>query len=633
MSYESLKHQIYKAQELWDFASMDRLYKNNLDSYKEAKSDYAKFLYNTAQLKKLHGILKDSSELESFSKIKEKLEIIFNAQDKEDALKQNLPSDITHAYILSQICGGGDYSPLTYPLTATYCLELFKNYLFYSENILLKNYISATLIDYFSLQDSNEFERFFMPKDWLDITNHLLTSIYKSIHEEGAKLYWKKYTLKTQKLLKDNMPPLPPKKIAICFYGVLRGAWEEHLQELIDTMATPLEADVFLFSWDKYQQWPGMTGDPFWAHRNFGYEIAKEIPQEIQQLHQMRELMPHTAKVLDIEISQKIPSNKLESFIKKNQILKRFLLDCEDKYTRCEWSAKLFYGLYGSFKLMESYEFENKFLYDIVIINRVDNKACVIDRAELENMQSYEIADFMDTYGSGSGCIAGYREAIKNYVYQYEMAEFSRQNKYISHNIFHNHEMGFKYPAFLGLSLSKNLIPIHLRDVKITNGYKLPDFKNALKQDLKALKASLSDDRIQAIEAFFKLILEKRGLSSGRQIQKAHNRIQRVMENHLSYKLGKIAFNCHNQGLKGYFKMPFLLIKESLIYQKNQKQYLKKLKAYPFIKQNNIQVMQLAANNGFYRLGAAILKATKNWYKVGYIKLIFEILALKKEFK
>ncbi|ECS0828911.1 TPA: sugar transferase, partial [Campylobacter coli] len=34
-----------------------------------------------------------------------------------------------------------------------------------------------------------------------------------------------------------------------------------------------------------------------------------------------------------------------------------------------------------------------------------------------------------------------------------------------------------------------------------------------------------------------------------------------------------------------------------------------------------------------YKLGEALIKANKTWYKGGYVKMLFEVRKLKREFK
>lgn len=49
---------------------------------------------------------------------------------------------------------------------------------------------------------------------------------------------------------------------------------------------------------------------------------------------------------------------------------------------------------------------------------------------------------------------------------------------------------------------------------------------------------------------------------------------------------------------------------------------------------SNTELIIYRTQNCFsYKLGQALIKANKTWYKGGYIKLLFEIRKLKREFK
>ena len=49
------------------------------------------------------------------------------------------------------------------------------------------------------------------------------------------------------------------------------------------------------------------------------------------------------------------------------------------------------------------------------------------------------------------------------------------------------------------------------------------------------------------------------------------------------------------------------------------------------ILENNYQKALNTKNHLSYKLGAALIKADKNWYKGGYIKFIFEVMRIKNE--
>ncbi|HFP7527988.1 TPA: hypothetical protein ACHDWQ_000813 [Campylobacter jejuni] len=102
------------------------------------------------------------------------------------------------------------------------------------------------------------------------------------------------------------------------------------------------------------------------------------------------------------------------------------------------------------------------------------------------------------------------------------------------------------------------------------------------------------------------------------------------IRNHLSYKLGKaIIFN--SKSLFGIFRMPFVIS-----YIVDQHRLNKKLELRNKIPLRDYLDYKSALNikkTFTYKLGEAFIEANRNWYKGGYIKFLFVIYRLKKEFK
>ncbi|EQB2455642.1 hypothetical protein ACYHIW_001033 [Campylobacter upsaliensis] len=48
---------------------------------------------------------------------------------------------------------------------------------------------------------------------------------------------------------------MKPFKIALCLSGALRYDYCEDLRHIVKNVATPLNADIFLFSWDEAYLW------------------------------------------------------------------------------------------------------------------------------------------------------------------------------------------------------------------------------------------------------------------------------------------------------------------------------------------------------------------------------------------
>lgn len=109
------------------------------------------------------------------------------------------------------------------------------------------------------------------------------------------------------------------------------------------------------------------------------------------------------------------------------------------------------------------------------------------------------------------------------------------------------------------------------------------------------------------------------------------------IQNQLSYKLGQ-AMIANSKSLLGYIRMPFVLSYIKDKHKQEQKIYQEKIKKDPSLK-----LPPLESYPGYkealkekecltYKLGEALIRANKTWYKGGYVRLIFEIRKLKKEF-
>ncbi|WP_144653739.1 capsular polysaccharide synthesis protein [Campylobacter coli] len=108
---------------------------------------------------------------------------------------------------------------------------------------------------------------------------------------------------------------------------------------------------------------------------------------------------------------------------------------------------------------------------------------------------------------------------------------------------------------------------------------------------------------------------------------------QRI-QNHLSYKLGQ-AMIINSKSILGYIRMPFVLSYIKDKQKQEQKIYQEKIKKDPSLKLPPLESYPdykeaLKEKECFtYKLGEALIRANKTWYKGGYVKLLFEIGKLK----
>lgn len=106
--------------------------------------------------------------------------------------------------------------------------------------------------------------------------------------------------------------------------------------------------------------------------------------------------------------------------------------------------------------------------------------------------------------------------------------------------------------------------------------------------------------------------------------------------NTLSYKLGQAMIKNSNSVI-GYIKMPFILNNIRINHAKEKIAYHNKIKNNLNLKLPSLdnysdypEALKLK-NHLSYKLGEALIDASKNWYKGGYIKFLFKINKLKNK--
>ncbi|MCV3453970.1 hypothetical protein L8W55_04065 [Campylobacter sp. FU_520] len=109
------------------------------------------------------------------------------------------------------------------------------------------------------------------------------------------------------------------------------------------------------------------------------------------------------------------------------------------------------------------------------------------------------------------------------------------------------------------------------------------------------------------------------------------------IQNQLSYKLGQ-AMIVNSKSFLGYIRMPFVLSYIKDKHKQEQKIYQEKIKKDPSLalppleSYPDYQEALKFKNHLSYKLGQALIQANKTWYGGGYIKLLFKIRKLKKQY-
>ncbi|WP_235690283.1 hypothetical protein [Campylobacter coli] len=127
-------------------------------------------------------------------------------------------------------------------------------------------------------------------------------------------------------------------------------------------------------------------------------------------------------------------------------------------------------------------------------------------------------------------------------------------------------------------------------------------------------------------------------LQSKLSFQTKYGTAKQRIQNQLSYKLGQ-AMITNSKSLLGYIRMPFVLSYTKDKHKQEQKIYQEKIKKDPSLKLPPLESYPdykealKFKNHLSYKLGQALIKANKTWYKGGYVKMWFEIGELKRKLK
>lgn len=245
-----------------------------------------------------------------------------------------------------------------------------------------KRFVLSSILNYFY---SNEDQRFFKLKEqWYSHLQRIATQLNSYFNEDGAKIIYSKFNNAilnannvSLKIDEKNNP-----RVAVCISGMFRGN-AAAIKTIQENIISPLNADVFIHSWDRWQPWAGIggAGPHNWVWRLFGDAITKICPRELKSFIEFKKYFPRAAEIIETPVYQPFTTELILSFIQPTS----FMLDNESEFiaslgehaesfiARGSYNqAKMFYGIYEATQLMLKYENEHNFKYDYVVKIRPD---------------------------------------------------------------------------------------------------------------------------------------------------------------------------------------------------------------------------------------------------------------------
>ncbi|EOH0219208.1 hypothetical protein ACLJ28_000968, partial [Campylobacter coli] len=635
---------IQQCLENWNFYMLEKIYDLNIENDTLAKEyvlylsytgQYRKILQNYKLKKYFENLFSDlyRSEVDKLIKTNDGL---INIEEYSSVSRESIG-----CYLLLNAINNFKHTP-------EQVLDIFKNYLVVDdikissykipkqsyEALLSKKFFIAKSIDYFEIFKDNIF--FMKATVILSIIQWLFPK------ENGSKKYYLRFSNRMKNgISKSEISTSKNVKVAVCISGAMRGDYLKPIDQIVDNIVKPLNADVFVFSWSEHLKWPGICGGSNWVHRLLSQDFNLIAPNEIRNNHLFKQLFQHTYNKLDREISDVLEIQDLKKIYNCKKVVlenqKAFVEQTglkEHSYT----ATKLYYGCFRVFELMEEYEKENNIKYDYVIRIRPDcNFAEVINIEDLLRLEVNEIyiAHHLHMNGRvGDSFSCGKREAMEKLLLMWKRAEFNKQmQEFVSYPKKFDIETHMLLLRWLIVNnlVANTAFPYPLLGGSSTIIRDFPDITEELKKDILTIRESnmYKEEKLQSFISFFTKVQKKYNIIKS----KSHynfvypNSAKIRIQNQLSYKLGQ-AMIVNSKSMLGYIRMPFVL---SYIYDKHkqeQKIYQEKIKkdsslilppleSYPDYKE------ALKEKKCFtYKLGQELIKANKNWYGGGVYQVV-----------
>lgn len=203
------------------------------------------------------------------------------------------------------------------------------------------------------------------------------------------------------------------KSFAVCISGKYRNHLES-LKSIKEKIVDPLNADVFIHTWDQYSKWSGLGGAPH-GYRTFGKAVGETIPVEHMGLKSLEGLFPKAYKILNNNIEAEDLSKNVFDILSPKEVSIESEKSFTDSlgrdisgYTKARGSLnqiKMLYGIKKSFDMAlryGHYDFIIRCRPDSIIRTKVSDK--VID--SLENNVIYTSTHPITSLNDGFFCLS-----------------------------------------------------------------------------------------------------------------------------------------------------------------------------------------------------------------------------------
>ncbi|WP_144581911.1 hypothetical protein [Campylobacter coli] len=432
---EAIKQNIYHALKFWDFERAKKIYEQHDLSCEKLQTEYILFLLSIGELERLDKVF-DSDKLKFSVAILDGANQIdigkLRLEIKNILNKKNIETDISHFkyrnyyvnYVLKQYIDSSS-------LTSDLAVELFERYIIKHNSLIAKGYFISNVLRYF--YNVSDFD--FVQRLKFNLTSFMENHFYE------LPIY-KAYVDIIHKHLEKNIKQkASTKKVAVLISGIFRGDWEYYYSQIEKNIIQPLNADSFVFSWDKVALWPGLCGGGGnWISR-IATDLKDNAPQEILTQEGFDKYFPNVYAKLSQEYLTDLEESKIKCTRKIIYSEDLFLSELKNKIDfagsiksdhKLEFMskyktniAKQFFGLSKCIALMKQYEIENGFKYDYVVRVRPDFEYTVQNIAYLtDDLKDDDIAIRSNNGGLNDLGYYGKRSAMVKFLSIWDSLDF-----------------------------------------------------------------------------------------------------------------------------------------------------------------------------------------------------------------
>lgn len=256
-----------------------------------------------------------------------------------------------------------------------------------------KDYCIFSIVDFFVENNSNDF--FKLRKQYYNHIQKIYSQIQRSLFliDEEKNLYQAHLNSKIKKT--NNLKSKNNNKVAVCISGLYRNHINA-IENIKKNIIEPLNADVFIHTWDEKSIWTGNGGSPT-INKLLGENAISLLPNEINDLQKLQETLPTAYEIIQYPAYEKWDGTEITNILNPKAILieNQEIFDSsirnKEHFLLSRGSMnqiKMFYGIKKSFDLALDND-----KYDFIIRIRPDtlvNSKVSIDMiSELKNNTIY----------------------------------------------------------------------------------------------------------------------------------------------------------------------------------------------------------------------------------------------------